>query len=633
MQSKIRIIFLFLSLSVLSDSITYNTPNNHGIIGLINIPTARSYSSPATALTLYRGNPDRKITLAMNPYDWLEASFYYTSIKGRPYGGGFDQDYKDKGFNAKFILNEQNSLPALAIGFNDFAGTGIYTSEYIVTSYGINKIDLHLGLGWGRYNDDALSISNPLKQIDKRFSSRDAQTGKGGKLRIKDYFSGDKASFFGGLSYLIGQDLLFKFEIDPTNIPDFHGFPERSSNLSFGIEYIKNNFNVSVSYERGDYFGLKFSLKSDFLDYKPNQYKAINPSGNKINDLSNALETNNIGIKNLEVENNKIILHVRENKYFSKTNLDHNIVNALRNSDIYVEETLLSYSAAGLNFFESDYPLERKNNDTTSFINAHNYSSGLKVRPFIASRESFLKAALLYEINSELVITENLFVTNNIKYPIFHNFNDLYIPPVDTYPAQVRSDIKDYLNNYGTRFMIGRSQVDYFKSFDNHHFQITAGILEDMFSGYGFEYLWANVDSPFSIGFEAHNVRKRDYDMRFGHLPYRNITNHINLYYENKFLAPFTLHLSHGEYLAGDKGFTFDISRNFKGGIKMGAFFTRTNVTELQYGEGSFDKGIYFSIPLNGDLLSYSWRPLTKDPGAKLVRKNRLYSFAGKYKK
>ena len=39
---------------------------------------------------------------------------------------------------------------------------------------------------------------------------------------------------------------------------------------------------------------------------------------------------------------------------------------------------------------------------------------------------------------------------------------------------------------------------------------------------------------------------------------------------------------------------------------------------------GSFDKGIYFNIPIFGDMINYSWRPLTKDPGQKLIRKNNL---------
>ena len=32
--------------------------------------------------------------------------------------------------------------------------------------------------------------------------------------------------------------------------------------------------------------------------------------------------------------------------------------------------------------------------------------------------------------------------------------------------------------------------------------------------------------------------------------------------------------------------------------LKMGAFFTRTNLSFEDFGEGSFDKGIYFEIPL-----------------------------------
>ena len=103
MQYKIRLVFfLLIGEFISSDSIKYNTPNNSGIIGLINTPTARFYEESSTSLTLYRGDPDRKITISAMPYDWLEASFFYTSIKGRPYGNGFNQDYKDKGFNAKF---------------------------------------------------------------------------------------------------------------------------------------------------------------------------------------------------------------------------------------------------------------------------------------------------------------------------------------------------------------------------------------------------------------------------------------------------------------------------------------------------------------------------------------------------
>ena len=113
MQYKIKLAFFFLlvSYSLFSDSIKYNNPNNHGVIGLINTPTARFYEESSSALTLYRGDPDRKITLTAMTYDWFEASIYYTSVKGRAYGSGFNQDFKDKGFNAKFRLKSEDNLP------------------------------------------------------------------------------------------------------------------------------------------------------------------------------------------------------------------------------------------------------------------------------------------------------------------------------------------------------------------------------------------------------------------------------------------------------------------------------------------------------------------------------------------
>ena len=73
--------------------------------------------------------------------------------------------------------------------------------------------------------------------------------------------------------------------------------------------------------------------------------------------------------------------------------------------------------------------------------------------------------------------------------------------------------------------------------------------------------------------------------------------------------------LSAGEYLAGDKGYTFEVSK-FENGVKFGAF-SRTDVSATEYGEGSFDKGIKLVIPFSifgkGDSLTrYEWHPQRK---------------------
>ena len=136
---KTFLLILFFSFNYISaDSYNYNSYNNHGVVGLINIPTARFYDEGVHGITLYDGTPDQKITLSSNPYDWLEASLFYTNIQGKPYPGYEYQDYKDKGFNLKLRIKEEGVLPAIAVGINDLAGTGLYGSEISKTTSPLN---------------------------------------------------------------------------------------------------------------------------------------------------------------------------------------------------------------------------------------------------------------------------------------------------------------------------------------------------------------------------------------------------------------------------------------------------------------------------------------------------------------
>lgn len=86
------------------------------------------------------------------------------------------------------------------------------------------------------------------------------------------------------------------------------------------------------------------------------------------------------------------------------------------------------------------------------------------------------------------------------------------------------------------------------------------------------------------------------------------------------------------ENLAGDEGETFELSRSFLNGNKYGVFASFTDVTSEQFGEGAFDKGIYFNISIYGNFINYTWRLLTKDPGAKLIRKHTLHDLLVKFR-
>ena len=638
---KIYLIIVFLFQTELKgDSFKYNSYNNHGVIGLINMPTARFYDEQSHGLTIYDGTPDQKITISSSPYDWLEASLFYTNIQGLPYPGYEYQDYKDKGFNVKVRLKEQGNFPAVAIGVMDIAGTGLYSSEYIITSYGINNIDVHFGLGWGTLNGSKDTIKNPLGYISDNFKNRPTETeGQGGQFQPSRYFSGQTASPFYGVSYALNDKTLFKIEKDTTLTTDTLDYKKAKSNYSVGIDYALNeNFVVGFSVERGSTASLKFTYKNNpktsYQKYKyQNQDQNINNEDQYQNLITN-LERNGIGVNKVIETANSIGLELTQFTHSNLQVVEEIIKQAGKNSGIEkdIKKNLkivnLDAIAEFDDSFEENANLIYEREKKSQF----NTKTGLKFRPFIASREEFFKGALLLENDSEYIILDNLMLNVNLKYSLADNFDDLRYPPLDTFPAQVRSDIKQYLKNMDEGILIGRAQIDYFISpHKDHHLMFTGGILEDMFSGFGFEYLYFKNDTNYSVGFELFNAKKRDYDWGFGTLDYQNVTGHINFHYRNYGLIPFDMKLSYGEYLAGDVGTTIELSRSYDNGMVFGVFASNTDVSEEQFGEGSFDKGIFFNIPIYGNLINYTWRPLTKDPGAKLVRRNTLHGLLVKF--
>ena len=643
-NNLINKLLLFVSLFYInsiysSDSFEFNLYNNYGIVGTIHTPSARTFEEGVHGVTIYKGTPNQTITLAASPFNWLEASFFYTNVTDRPYCYEIydvvcQQDFKDKGFNIKARLKEQGVFPAIAIGFNDFAGTGIYSSEYIVGSYGINKTDFHFGIGFGLLDGSDLRFKNPFSYLSDGFNDRPTLAANiGGSFQLSRYFSGETASPFFGVSHALHKKLVLKAEYDSSVRPGLVPFRIPENDFSFGLDYlITDNFSIGVSYERGDYASFKFVYKNNPVkSFKKSEYARgeLRRGDNKYTQLINNLEANGIGVKKLTETANSIGLQLTQVVHPNLRVVEDIIAQSARDAGI-TKDIKKDIEIANLLAVSEIDEAYRKNAQTIyqrQTKNAVNSYTRLRFRPFVASREEFFKGAVLVENDTEFVLRQNLFFNTNIKYSLADNFDDLYIPPVDTFPAQVRSDVKEYLNKMKDGgVLIGRAQLDYHLTpFKNHHIMMSAGIFEDMFSGAGMEYLYFKPDTNYAFGIDIFKVRKRDYSWRFGHLGYENTLATANFYYRNYGTLPFDMRVSAGEYLAGDVGYTLELSRSFYNGVQFGVFATFTDVTYDQFGEGSFDKGVFFHIPIYGNLIDYTWRPLTKDPGAKLNRRNTLH--------
>ena len=490
---------------VYSDSFEHNLYNNYGIVGLIHTPTARSYDEGVHGITLYDGTPNQTVTLSANPFDWMEASFFYTNVEDRPYCYDFttpfcNQDFKDKGFNVKVRLKEEGKLPAIAIGLSDFAGTGIYSSEYIVGSYGINKTDFHFGLGFGLLNGSDLSFKNPLSIISDKFNDRPTDTeGLGGSFQPSRYFSGETASPFFGVSHALNNKFLLRAEYDSSVRPGLVPFRTPKDDFSFGIDYlITDNFSIGVSYERGDYASFKFVYKNNPVKtFQQNEYARgeLRRGDNKYTQLINNLEENGIGVKKLTENANSIGLQLTQVIHPNLKVVEDIINRSARDAGIKKEikkdieiANLLAVSEIDEVYRSTAQTIYERRPGRKVSTNTR-----LQFRPFIASREEFFKGSFMVENDTEFVLRENLFFNTNLKYSLADNLDDLFIPPVDTFPAQVRSDVKQYLNKMADGgILIGRAQLDYhITPVKHHHFMASAGIFKDMFSGGGMGYLYS----------------------------------------------------------------------------------------------------------------------------------------------
>lgn len=219
-------------------------------------------------------------------------------------------------------------------------------------------------------------------------------------------------------------------------------------------------------------------------------------------------------------------------------------------------------------------------------------------------------------------------VNAEVETSVFDNFN-VNRPSTSDLP-HVRSDFLKYFAQGKTG--IGKLDSEYrFRISPNVFANAKVGYLESMFAGVGGEILWRPEGQRWALGADAYEVWQRGFDRLLDLQKYHTFTGHISLYYASPW-QDLTFMLSAGRYLAGDQGLTLQVTRRFATGVEIGAFFTKTNITSQQFGEGSFDKGIVIRIPLGWALpieTQGAWgidlRPVQRDGGQRLENDATLF--------
>ena len=230
--------------------------------------------------------------------------------------------------------------------------------------------------------------------------------------------------------------------------------------------------------------------------------------------------------------------------------------------------------------------------------------------------------------SSSIEVRPGLALIGEVETSLFENFN-LARQSNSTLP-HVSSDFVKYFAQGKTG--ISSLDTEYrFRLAPNIFAVAKGGYLESMFAGGGGEVLWRPEGQRWALGADAYEVWQRGFDRLFDLQIYHVFTGHVSLYYASPWYD-LNFMVSAGQYLAGDRGLTFQMTRRFSTGVEVGTFFTKTNVSSAQFGEGSFDKGIIIRIPLGWALpietqnqYNVDLRPIQRDGGQRLMNDAVLY--------
>lgn len=663
-----------------ADSDDYGLPvfqSDFGGVGLLQTPTARMAPVGRLSFTLDRTDPYTHYTFSAQPFEWMEAGFRYTSISNRIYGRGEpDRDYLDKGVDVKFALKDESRfIPAVSVGFRDIGGTGLFSSEYVVANKRWYDFDFSLGLAWG-YGGSRGDISNPLNVFGSRFRERiDEDTGQGGDFNIRQMFTG-RPSIFGGIQYQTPfKPLTLQLEYEGN---DYKSEPkdnaqDQDSPFNIGMRYqVGEYLTLSAAWERGNtaMIGATLSMNLGSLsqiknDPVPVAPKPVRQSSGSVDwdAVAESLQTNaGLAVTRIDREGDALRVEGAPIRYRAMPRAEMRANRILHNAaPADVTEFRYRLFTGGMLMREDilpraplpDEPLIVPPNDPNSdldyrhavvsqsasgsaddgqllyesFGDRFSWSLSPELNQNFGGPDGYLYKVLA-QANAEFRTDAHGWFSGVVGYSVFDNVDNYSYSGPSELP-RVRSYIGRYLSQTG----LGVYNLQYTRTArlgENWFGMAYGGLLEQMFAGGGGEILYRPFNSNFALSAQANYVRQRDFDTRFELQDYTTWTGHLTAYVHTGIkdvLAKFSV----GRYLAKDIGATLDVSRQFESGVRLGAFATITDAGD-KFGEGSFDKGIYLSMPLDLFFTSSSrgnanvtWRPITRDGGAKLARRYSLY--------
>ncbi|WP_082825346.1 YjbH domain-containing protein [Marinomonas sp. TW1] len=454
---------------------------------------------------------------------------------------------------------------------------------------------------------------------------------------------------------------------------------------------LSDSFDLRLSYERGTTLTLGFSLNTNFDSIKnpwidepipePSNSRPTTLEGVDWQTLDQTLDkVAGYDTDQVYQDGDTLTLVARQHKYRDRDvalekasavlsnalpeNIQHYQIQeteknlALRNTEISASKYQDIANVTYLNPKISDATSNLASQDLTSqsitsaplYDDFEPLSYGFKphLSQAFGGPESFYIYNLSIKGSAAYWLTDQVELSAGVSINLLNNYDKLRFNVLEdgTSNYRVRTLIRAYVLENDA--LLNNLQLTWYQKYGQHWYQqVYGGYLETMFAGVGSEVLYRKPNTNWAIGADVNLISQRDPNSVFGvfasddaysstdKVLSRGSTGHLSVYYQPEwsFLKNTLFRVDMGKFLAGDVGARVDFSKQYKSGVIVGAYASKTDMSAEEFGEGSFTKGFYLSIPF--DTLSFKpttsranfgWQPITRDGGQKLSKRSSLFN-------
>ncbi|MBI4030087.1 MAG: YjbH domain-containing protein [Proteobacteria bacterium] len=646
--------------------------NVYGVPGLITVPSARMDKAGTIGLRTGVSEPYLHGALGLQIASPLYIGIRQTA-RTKDITGDADRLYP--GIDLRLRLTEEGLLmPAAVLGLQSAFGHKRTASEYLAFSKRYEDFDFTAGLAWGRLGS-AAHISNPLKILGSHFG-KDRSPDNKTPNDIQDWFTGRNIGAFGGIEYftpLDGLSLKAEWGADRYIAEKSEGYSPAAP-WSIGLSFNPASWiNLGLAIGGGETIIGNLSLKetpekwpwrkAEKTEQTPLRHYRAGASLPPQMELSAAAE--GIYLYRAAGDQDKVSVRLELSPDRSYPQQTGRAVRHISNhagktvEEISLTPTYLGLRGPSLNFnrrdleqafaFNTGSPQEIWHGASFGEDKKTNWQKSL--HEYLAEEPVLPDFRLMLDHDASLSEEDSgfLFRTSLIGEVIekisthFHagagarlniadnldHLNEFRLLPA----MPIRSDVDLFASR---RIALDRLWAGWMTSLNTDlHLSLTAGYLEEMYSGVGGEILYRPFGKTFAIGADAWQTFRRDplTDLNMGLYGNRVLSGHINAWYEFPD-TDITLQARIGRYLAEDIGGTIELSRNFANGSKLSGFITATDSSDFDIFGGATNlySGIKISLPLgsapifpDGSASRISAVPLGRDTGQALDAPIKLY--------